>query len=277
MSAGPRGFILTFHSHNVSGDSYATNDHVALDATLTTLERLGIPVLRLVDVARRLRARTFDSLPSRFACITFDDGSDYDWRDIAFPGHGLQRSMFSILRSHSRSLLGLAWLRRAHATTFVIASPDARREIAMSSLGDATLMTDAWWAKAQRSGLMDIGTHGWNHVHPAVSEMASRPDLVERFDRIESAGDAALQVDRAFDSIQAVAGRNAGLVFAYPYGQVSEFVASRHLPAHGGIVAAVSAQPAALTHASDPWRMPRYVCGPDWSSDEGLEKLLSDA
>ena len=276
MSAtGPRGFILTFHSHNVSGNDYATNDHVALDATLTTLERLRIPVLRLADVARRLRAKTFDALPARFACITFDDGSDYDWRDMEFPGHGVQRSMFSILRSHSRKLLGLAWVRRAHATTFVIASPDARREIAASALGDAALMSNAWWAQAQRSGLMDIGTHGWNHVHPAVSEMASRPGLVEHFERIESADDARLQVDRAFDSIQATAGREAGLVFAYPYGQVSDFVAQRHLPAHGRIIAAVAVEPRPLTAASDPWRIPRYVCGPDWSSDEGLEKLLS--
>ncbi|HUQ28735.1 MAG TPA: polysaccharide deacetylase family protein [Usitatibacter sp.] len=272
---GSRGFILTFHSHNVSGDTYATNDHVALDATLTTLERLRIPVLRLVDVARRLRAKNFDSLPPRFACITFDDGSDYDWRDAEFPGHGVQRSMFSILRSHSRSLLGLAWLRRARATSFVIASARARDEIAAAALGDAALMSDAWWAGAQRSGLMDIGTHGWNHVHPAVSEMASRPELVEHFERIESPEDARLQVDRAFESIQASAGGDAGRIFAYPYGQVSDFVADRHLPSHGGIVAAVAVEPRPVTASSDPWRMPRYVCGPHWSSDEELEKLLA--
>jgi peptidoglycan/xylan/chitin deacetylase (PgdA/CDA1 family) len=275
-SNDPRGFILTFHSHNVAGDGYATNDHVALDATLTLLERRRVPVLRLVDVARRLRARTFGALPTRFACITFDDGSDYDWRDMEFRGHGTQRSMFSILRSHSRSLMGLAWSRRAHATSFVIASGEARREIAAAALGDPGLMTDAWWRQAQRSGLMDIGTHGWNHVHPAVSEMSSRPDLIERFDRIESAPDAELQVDRAFDAIQAAAGREAGLVFAYPYGQVSDFVADSHLPAHGRIVAAVSVDPRPVTAASDPWRMPRYVCGPHWSSEAGLEKIVTD-
>ena len=276
MSAtAPRGFILTFHSHNVSGANYATNDHVALDATLTLLERLRIPVLRLLDVARRLRAGTFGALPPRFACITFDDGSDYDWRDIEFAGHGVQRSMFSILRSHSRSLLGLTWLRRAHATSFVIASPGARHEIAASAFADPALMTDAWWARAQRSGLMDIGTHGWNHVHPAVSEMSSRPDLVERFDRIDGARDAELQVDRAFRAIQQTAGRDAGLVFAYPYGQVSNYLADVYFPAQQNIVAAVAARPEPLRADTDCWRVPRYVCGPDWKSDQDLEGLLN--
>ena len=269
-----RGFILTFHSHNVSGNGYATNDHVALDRTLDLLHQLHVPVLRLLNVARDLRNGIFDALPQRFACITFDDGSDYDWRDLAFPGHGPQRSMYAILRAHSRSLLGLAWLKRAHATSFVIASPDARREIASQALGDAGLMSDSWWRAAQRSDLMDIGTHGWNHVHPAVSEMAARPAQVERFDRIDGDADAEQQVTRAFEAIRRKAGGAAGQLFAYPYGQVSEYLANRYLPAQSAIVAAVSAEPKPLQSDTDPWRIPRYVCGPDWSDDAGLEALL---
>jgi peptidoglycan/xylan/chitin deacetylase (PgdA/CDA1 family) len=271
----PRGFVLTFHSHNVSGNDYATNDHVALDRTLVLLARLRIPVLRLLDVARQLRSGTFARLPARFACITFDDGSDYDWRDLAFPGHGPQRSMYTILRAHSRSLLGLAWLRRAHATSFVIASPRARQEIAAQAFGDASLISDGWWREAQGSGLMDLGTHGWNHVHPAVSEMASRPDLVEHFDRIDCAADAQLQVGKAFEAIHAAAGGDAGLVFAYPYGQVSKYIARSYLPNQDRIVAAVTTEPRPVTRDTDPWRVPRYVCGPDWKSDDGLEKLVT--
>src|SRR5260221_5250106 len=256
-----RGFVLTFHSHNVSGNGYASSDQVALDGTLDLLERVRIPVLRLLNVARELRNGTFDTLPERFACITFDDGSDYDWRDLAFPGHGPQRSMYTILRAHSRSLLGIAWLKRSHATSFVIASGQARSAIALQALGDAALMSDSWWRAAQRSGLMDIGTHGWNHVHPAVSEMAARPELRERFDRIDDESDAREQVDRAFDAIHARAGGSAGRIFAYPYGQVSEFIAKRHLPAQGEIVAAVGVEPRPVQAHSDPWRIPRYVCG----------------
>ena len=274
---GPRGFVLTFHSHNIAGNDYATNDHVALDATLGLLERLRVPVVRLLTAARHLRAGTLGSLPPRFACLTFNDGSDFDWRDIRHPVHGPQRSMFSILRAHSTSLLGLAWTRRAHATSFVIASPRARAEIAAAALGDAGLMTDRWWRPAQRSGLMDIGTHGWNHVHPAVSEMAAHPELVESFQRVEGSEEARLQVDAAFDAIAAVAGGDAARIFAYPYGQVSEFIAARHLPAQDRIVAAVAVEPRPLAQDSDPWRIPRYVCGPDWSSDADLERLLAGA
>lgn len=271
----PRGFVLTFHSHNISGGDWATNDHVALDRALALLERLRIPVLRLLDVARHLRAGRFSRLPERFACITFDDGSDYDWRDLDFPGHGPQRSMGAILRAHSRKLLGLLWTRRAHATSFVIASAEARREIGATALGDAALMTDTWWRAAQRSGLMDLGTHGWNHVHPAVAEMASRPELIEHFDRIDNAQDAELQVRKAYEAIHAVAGGDAGLIFAYPYGQVSEYIARTYLPGQARIVAAVSAVPAPVVRDTDPWLVPRYVCGPDFDSDESLQKLLA--
>ena len=269
-----RGFVLTFHSHNIAGNDFASNDHVALDETLGALQRLRVPVLRLLDVVRALRARRFDALPARFACITFDDGSAYDWREVTHPTHGLQRSMRSILRAHSRRILGLVWSRRVHATSFVIASRDARREIALRALGDAELMEDSWWREAQSSGLMDIGTHGWNHVHPAVSELAARPDLVERFDRIATPEEASLQVDRAFESIRSAAGGDAGRVFAYPYGQVSDFIAGEFLPRQDRILGAVAVAPRPVTGECDPWRIPRYVCGPDWSSPQGLEALL---
>ena len=271
----PRGFVLTFHSHNISGQDYANNDHVALDGTLTLLARLQVPVLRLFDVVYSLRAGTFARLPARFACITFDDGSDYDWRDLEFRGHGVQRAMGTILRAHSRRLLGLLWMKRAHATSFVIASPQAMREISATALGDAALMTDTWWREAQRSGLMDLGTHGWNHVHPAVSEMASRPDLVERFDRVATAADADLQVGKAFEAINARAGADAGRLFAYPYGQVSDFLADEYFPQQRSIVAAFGAAPAPLVAGSDPWRLPRYVCGPDFRSDADLQALVT--
>ena len=272
-----RGFVLTFHSHNISGNDYATNDHVALEATLAQLERAAVPVLRLLDVAKRLRRGDFDRLPERFACITFDDGTDYDWRDLTHPQHGPQRSMQAVLRAHSRRLLGLVWTRRTPATSFVIASSQARAQIAASALGDANLMGDGWWRDAQRSGLMDIGTHGWNHVHPAVSEMQAQPDLIERFDRVQTPAEAALQVDRAFDAIRNTAGGDAGRVFAYPYGQVSEYIATQHLPSQENIVAAVGVEPKPVHAATDPWRIPRYVCGPDWSDEAGLEAILRTA
>ena len=267
-----RGYILTFHSHNIAGGDYATNDHVALDRTLAVLRSLKVPILRLLDVARALRAGTLDGLAPRFACITFDDGSDYDWHDLRHPTHGPQPSMRGILRSHSTRLLGF-WLERSCATSFVIASREARQEISAAALGEASLMTDTWWRAAQRSGLIDIGTHGWDHVHPAVARMAGNP-LVERFDRVADPGEAQLQVERAAREIRSLAGDGAAQLFAYPYGQVSDFLADNYLPSQSSIVAAVAVKPVPLTAQSDPWRIPRYVCGHDWRSEDDLRALL---
>ena len=275
MTMGARGFVLTFHSHNISGNSYETNDHVALDETLTLLEQLRIPVVPMLEAVRRLRGGALDTLPERFACLTFDDGSDYDWRDLEFPGLGAQRSMRAVLRRHSAKLLGLLWTKRAHATSFVIASADARREIASSALGDAGLMSDDWWHAAQSSGLMDIGTHGWNHVHPAVSEMAARPDLVEHFDRIDTVADAELQVGKSFAAIRARAGGDSARLFAYPYGQVADYLADAYFPKQRDIVGALAAAPQPLMVDSDPWRLPRYVCGYNWKTNEELRSLLA--
>jgi peptidoglycan/xylan/chitin deacetylase (PgdA/CDA1 family) len=271
----PLGFVLTFHSRNIAGNDYATNDHVALDESLALLERLRVPVLRLSDVVRRQRAGTFAALPPRFACITFDDGPDYDWRDIDHPTHGLQRSMYSILRSHSRRIAGPWWWVRTGATTFVIASPVARGEIAEPPEVDPDRLSDNWWAEAQASGLLDVGNHGWNHVHPSVSEMRDKPGLVERFDRIATRVEADLQVRAAYSCIRDKAGPGAGRLFAYPYGQVSEYLAGEYLPAQDDVVAAFTTEPRPWTAECDRWRVPRYVCGWHWKTPGDLEHLLA--
>jgi hypothetical protein len=105
--------------------------------------------------------------------------------------------------------------------------------------------------------------------------MASRPDLIERFDRVATVADADLQVARAFEAIQARAGLDAGRLFAYPYGQVSDFLADEYFPKQRSIVAAFGAVPRPLLADSDPWRLPRYVCGPDFRSNGDLQALLT--
>jgi peptidoglycan/xylan/chitin deacetylase (PgdA/CDA1 family) len=271
----PAGFVLTFHARNISGNDYATNDHVALDESIALARRLKVPILRLSEVVSRFRGGAFASLPPRFACITFDDGSDYEWLDLAHRLHGAQRSMVSVLRSHSRRVLGVKWLRWAGATSFVIASPVARSEMAGPADENPDRLLDTWWASAQASGLLDIGTHGWNHVHPDVSEMRSRPELVEAFDRIANKDDADLQIRTAHAFIRDKAGPEAGRLFAYPYGQVSEYIANEYLPSQREVVAAFTTEPRPWTADCDRWRLPRYVCGWHWKTLGDLEHLLS--
>lgn len=271
------GFVLTFHAQNISGGTYATNDHVALDECIAMLRREQIPALRALEVVRRLRRGLFGTLPDRFVCLTFDDGTDFDWRDIDHPAHGRQASMHSILRRHSRRILGPWWLRRFPATTFVIASPEARREISQEAFHDPALMSDDWWRAAQSSGLMDIGSHGWDHVHPAVAAVRGRLGLAEAFHGVSTEADAKVQIDDSLRFIRGKAGGDAGRLFAYPYGQVSEFLATDYLPRHGDTFGAFTTEPKPLRANSDPWRLPRYVCGHDWKSNDDLLRLMSDA
>jgi hypothetical protein len=55
---------------------------------------------------------------------------------------------------------------------------------------------------------------------------------------------------------------------------VSEYIATRHLPSQTNIIAAVGVEPRPVHAGTDPWRIPRYVCGPDWSDEAGLEAIL---
>lgn len=269
----PRGFILAFHSHNIAGNTYETNDHVALDASLALLAALGIPVLRLADVVRRLRDRTFATLPARFACITFDDGSDYDWKRLEHPVHGAQEPMAAIVRRHRRTLLGLVTLRAASATAFVIASPAAREQIV--GPGQPYRLSDDWWRAAQSSGYFDIGCHGWNHVHPQVAEMREAPELVEAFGNVRTAAEAQRQVGEAARFIRERAGPDAARLFAYPYGQVSDFLADEWLPRQDDVLAAFTTVDRPLEADADLWRLPRYVCGWHWKSNDGLRAIVS--
>jgi hypothetical protein len=270
------GHILTFHSQNIAGKSAATNDHVALDETLATLRAAGIPVLRALEVVRRMRLNAFGSLPSRFACITLDDGTDFDWRDLGHADHGVQPSMYSILRKHSLRFLGPLWFRKIAATTFVIASPEARREISTQAFQNPAMMSEDWWRAAQSSGLMDIGSHGWDHVHPAVSTLTDRPALTEAFHNVATNDEAALQLNRSFEYIHARAGGHSGRLFAYPYGQVSDFLADVYLPRQQETWAAFTTEPRPLHDDCSLWRMPRYVCGWHWKSSAELARILED-
>jgi peptidoglycan/xylan/chitin deacetylase (PgdA/CDA1 family) len=257
-----KGFVLAFHSHNISGNGYETNDHVALDESLGLLAGLGVPVLRLASVVDALRAGSFAQLPERFACLTFDDGSDYDWLRLDHPLHGWQEPMAAIVAR-----------RRCVATSFVIASPAARDEIAGPQ--KAYRLSDDWWADAQACGYFDIGSHGWNHVHPAVSEMQASPALVENFGNVRTPDEAELQIGTAARYIQAKAGARSARLFAYPYGQVSDYLADEWLPAQDEILAAFSTEDRPLEEGADIWRLPRFVCGWHWKSNAGLEDILA--
>ena len=115
--------VLLYHSQNVAGNEYASNDHVALADDLRLINSLGlkiIPLAWLVDWL--LGERDMDI--AHCVCLSFDDGVDADVRDLDFPGFGMQRGFLNIMRDF-RNELGPGVQANLHGTSFVIASPEA--------------------------------------------------------------------------------------------------------------------------------------------------------
>src|SRR5688572_29922956 len=128
-SGGLTMLVLAYHSHNISGTDYATNDHVALASDLRSLHAAGAEIVPLEAVAATMRA----GLPERDrrVALTFDDGPLFDYADFEHPRFGPQRGFLNILRDF-RQEVGQAAQPGLHATSFVIASPQARRAMELA-------------------------------------------------------------------------------------------------------------------------------------------------
>jgi len=269
-----RAFILTYHSGNLAGNDYATNNLVALTEDLEQIHALRIPIVPLRSIVDALIADATAALPKTLAAITLDDGLDFDFIDLVHPFHGPQRSVGSILRSFS-SKHGAA----AHATTFVIASPDARRQIARKEMLDHQWIGDHWWSDAVASGLFHVGNHSWDHLSPSVAEVRQRQGKSGSFGFIDTFEEADLQVRLAREFIEAKAPNPGSALFAFPYGDGSAYLVEQFFPLHlsrHGTLAAFTGTPGVLHAASNRWLLPRNTCGTAWRTPEDLGRLLRE-
>ena len=69
------------------------------------------------------------------------------------------------------------------------------------------------------------------------------------------------------------------MLFAYPYGEWSDFLAREYFPLEGSrhrVRAAFTTEPAPVSAGCDRWRIPRYVFGAHWRTPADFEKLLDD-
>lgn len=272
-----KAIVLTYHSHRVLGSGYETNDHVALAHDLELVTGLGLPIVPLSAVVALARGE-WQTEPTVVA-LSFDDGPVYDCGDFVHPAYGRQRGFLSILRDF-RARHGVAAQPGLHATSFVIASPQARR--AMEASFDATYtylgpgsMGDGWWEVALASGLLDIANHSWDHLHPGLPRVAHSRDVRADFTQVSTNEDAEAQIGAAQRFLQErTAGRNAPY-FAYPFGHWSAFLAEHWLPRHGaGIEAAFTTDPRPIAPGDSVWLLPRYVCGQHWQDPQALAALL---
>ncbi|NND45433.1 MAG: polysaccharide deacetylase family protein [Xanthomonadales bacterium] len=267
-----RAAILTYHSQNIDGSSTSDNDHVALARDLEALTTAGKRIVALDAVVDALCDRPGAPSLDNAICLTFDDGCDFDVRDLEYPGQGLQRSFLGILRDF-RENHGGTTQPGLHATSFVIASAEARRIIDARSLFGNGWISHDWWREADSSGLLAIENHGWDHNHPDLAPgKASRGG----FTSVDSLEACRAQVEHAADAIAARTGRRPRY-FAYPFGESSAYIREHYFPGqqqYHRCRAALGTDPGRVTPGSDRWNLPRYVCGRDWKSPEELLELL---
>lgn len=265
--------ILTYHSLRGPGNDYAANDHVALETDLRLIHHLGIKVvdLRLI-VDHFSNGMDIETLSSPCVAITFDDGTDYDFFDFYHPEVGYFKSFFNIIVNSEafHSFIGDAF-----ATSFVIASPQARTVLDQRCISGNDQWRDNWWLPAARSGVLQIANHSWDHVHPLLPNVAQENQEKGSFLKITRREDAELQIIHAQDYIESKIGELALKAFAYPYGDVNEFLSRNFLPnVSQRISAAFTTSGTHVTCDSCRWTLPRFVCGHHWKSPADLETIL---
>lgn len=271
MTARTSCKVLLYHSQNVSGNDYASNDHVALKEDLGLIQELGLKIIPLNWLVGWLQGELQLDLQG-CVCLSFDDGVDADVHDLEFPGHGPQRGFVNIMRDFQDEF-GFEAQPVLHATSFVIASPDARAVMDRHSLFGSDWMNDDWWGQ-DHDGLLAIANHGWDHAHPDLEHLGEQPD--GHFLGVDDLHKADRQIVDAAEYIATHTGGRRPVLFAYPYGHVNEYLPGEYFPAntHHGVQAAFTTQPQPVTPESDRWRLGRYVCGRDWRSESELEKIL---
>ena len=266
--------VLTYHAINVIHNTYAHNDHLALASDLKTIHEAGmrvIPLSRIVDWHQGLLQ---DADMARSVAITLDDGSWFDFYDLDHPTCGMQRSMFNILGDYK---LQEDPIHQLHATSFVIASPQARSSLDKSGMIGKDWWGDQWWLEASSSGLMDVECHSWDHVHPDLDFVAQRDQLKGDFSHVKIFDDAEVQFRHAGEYIAGVLGGKSPSLFAYPYGTFSDYVVHKYLPENQAthkLRAAFTTDPRAVSKSDNRWQLPRFVFGRDWRSPQELKNIL---
>lgn len=262
---------LCYHSNNVNGNDYSSNDHIALAEDLRLLRAEGLTVLPLSTIVDRwLAGYAFET---SVVALTCDDGSWFDWHDLEHPTLGHQPSFRQIIE-HER-----VFQPDLQMTSFVIASPEDRRRLDQTCLAGLGWWGDDWWAAAEASGVIAIENHSWDHHHDTLAPLESFPEVKRgSFREISSRAISDYQIRQAQRYLNGFRSNRPGL-FAYPYGERNDYLTTEYFPRFGadiGIAAAFTTEPAAMTQGSDRWQLPRYVCGWHWKSPADLLRVLRD-
>jgi peptidoglycan/xylan/chitin deacetylase (PgdA/CDA1 family) len=268
--------VLTYHSMQILGNDYGSNDHCALAEDLELIHSLGLRVVPLRQVVETLVGGAHHDLDGTIA-ITLDDGPDFDWCDIEHPHYGPQKSMARVLREFRQKYPDDQ--PTVHATSFVVASPAARAQLDRTCMAGAGWWSDDWWPEAHGSDLIEIANHSWDHNHRTLARTAQRNGVKGCFSVVDNHEDADAQIRQASEYIQRQLGTRDSLLFAYPYGEWSQYLVDEYLPRHPAehrIEAALTTAATPVENSTNRWLVPRYVFGHDWRSPSDLQRLLKE-
>ena len=265
--------VLAYHSQNISGNDYRSNDHAALREDLHLLSTLGRRLVSLRTVVDALDSRIPPQAVDGCITVTCDDGTSFDWYDQKHPYQGMQRSFANVIKDYA----SLGGFPTPALTAFVIASPVARAEIDRGCYEGNPYNNDSWWPEAAKSGRIAIENHSWDHTHVFVTTIAQREQRKGTFLGVETWEDADAQIRQAADFIDARVAPQRTTLFAYPYGEASDYLVNEYFPrfrSQHRVRAAFTTEPEILTQDSCRWLLPRFVCGAAWCSPQDLERLL---
>jgi peptidoglycan/xylan/chitin deacetylase (PgdA/CDA1 family) len=138
-------------------------------------------------------------------------------------------------------------------------------------------MGDDWWARAAATGLLEIGNHSWDHLHPALGRVAHSRQVRGDFTAVDNRDDADAQILNATRYIAERTGGRAAPYFAYPFGHCNAYLTEAYFPERGaaaGIRAAFTTEPRPVADGDSVWTLPRYTCGHHWKRPEDLARIL---
>jgi hypothetical protein len=259
---------------NVAGSDYAKNEHVAFAEDLERLNRLGMRIVPLADVARAVVNDRLDEMRGSVA-LSLDDGADFDALDLPHPSWGPQRGMLGILRDF-RARHGNGAQPGLHATSFAIVSPEARIALDRRHMVGCGWWNDGWWREAEATGLMSVESHSWDHNQATLDCTAA--SVPKGAFALASRADADAEIRQATAYLRERRGRGGEVLFAYPYGPASDYLAREYFPdtsVDHGVYAAFTTDGVPVAAGMSRWRLPRYVSGWHWKSPDELERLLA--
>ena len=254
--------IFCYHSQFMDGSDYTSNDHIALKDDLSILKDNGYEPLSLESAIQIVKEGQIQR-DSKYFCITFVDGSPYDFMSQK-DGYKIYDSFHEILGNSD------LFNSSSKATSFVIVSKRARDQLFKFDVENN-------WFVDNECALIDIGCHSYDHIHQSVSGTDLYHCKQGRFDTIDNYSDAHIQIAMANELLRQITKNRSVPYFAFPYGQTSEYLIKDYLPKRKGIhglKAALTTGGTCLNQETLIWKIPRFVFGYHWKNKNDFKYLL---